>query len=310
MARSAASSASCPDGALCPSCGSAIERVHRDALDRWVSIFRKVHRYRCTRAGCGWHGLVGRDEPSALVAGSALWRTRLAWFVVGVASALAAVQSVRLASRPQAQSVTSTVPAAMIRSQATPPGQDFDGEALPADDPRVAANPSPLTLLRHCAWGVPGGNRYRGTVEQALSAARLPPEIVRQISMMAERGWTRGRVEISRAGIRSVDGRRHFGQRALAMGFGRSLCFDMRVNFTPGHVEYADLYEADDAGGRTHTVMVPDVCQNVAVLGERAEREEGAAAASAPEPAPWALALAALGLLGWQLRRRRRSGAG
>jgi hypothetical protein len=66
------------------------------------------------------------------------------------------------------------------------------------------------------------------------------------------------------------------------MGFGRTMCFATRVNFTPGHLEYADLYDATDAAGRNYAVMVPYVCGNVSVLAERAERPEVASAGAGP----------------------------
>lgn len=293
-----------PDGRHCPDCGSALEREHRHALDRWVSLFRTVHRYRCTNPDCGWEGLLGRlTETDALRAPA--WRARLVWFLVGASCALAAVQGMWLVHRAQAaeeQARAAQQRGVEMQSRATAPGVDFPGEALPEHDDRAASNPSPLNLRRSCAWGVPGGNPYRGTVAQALAAARLPPEVVRQVSEMAERGWVHGEVEISSTGIRTVDGRREFGQPLRAMAFGNTLCFDTRVNFKPGHVEYASLYEASDARGQTYTVMVPYVCQNVSVLGERGETNVGTTVM--PEPATWAMVALGLGMLAWTRRRR------
>jgi MYXO-CTERM domain-containing protein len=162
----------------------------------------------------------------------------------------------------------------------------------------VASNPSPLTLRRSCSWGRPGGQPYRGTVAQALSAALVPPDVVRKIDEMVERGWVRGQVEISRSGIRSIDGRRDFSSGIAAMGFGNTLCFSTRVNFAPGHVEYADLYEASDSRGKTYSVMVPYVCRNVSLLSERSEDEHH----ETPEPASWMIALLGLGALAWVRR--------
>ena len=148
---------------------------------------------------------------------------------------------------------------------------------------------------------MPGGNPYRGAVEQALSAAQLPAEVVREIGERAARGWVRDQVEISRTGIRTLDHRGYFGKNVLAMGFGNKLCFGMQVNFEPGHIEYASLYEITDERGQTDTAMVPCVCQNVAVLGERAEEEEDTP--KLPEPASWTLVMLALAALAWACRR-------
>jgi hypothetical protein len=112
------------------------------------------------------------------------------------------------------------------------------------------------------------------------------------------------------------------------LSFGNTLCQNSRVNFEPGHTEAADLYEAVDQRGLRHAVMVPDVCGNVSVLGERGERRRafgllasagerpdeqwrmlatGAApedAGSVPEPGTLAAALLALAAL-WGVRHRR-----
>jgi hypothetical protein len=67
---------------------------------------------------------------------------------------------------------------------------------------------------------------------------------------------------------------REFDPKRVAMTFGRTLCVNTRVNFQPGHVERADLFEATDSLGNNYSVMVPYVCGNVSVLGERAERDD------------------------------------
>jgi hypothetical protein len=278
----------------CPDCGAALERVHRHLPDRWISVFRSVHRYRCTSETCDWAGLLGRDgqPPPALIG----WPSRLLWLGVGASCTLAAVPLVPplrvwLVGAPAQAHVEAGVE---LRSRATPAGVDFAGAALPPTDARALANATPLSLKRGCAWGVPGGSPYRGTVEQALLAAGLPADAVRALGEMAERGWSQGQVEISRSGIRTLDGRRHFDPDITAMGFGHTLCFNTRVNFKPGHVEYAALYEHTDSRYRTYTVMVPYVCRNVSVLGQRGERE--IPETEVAEPASWSLVLTGLGL--------------
>ena len=291
-----------PDGGHCPACGGELTRVHRHALDRWVSLFRSVHRYRCLDPGCGWEGVLGRDAdtvpaPATAKAGR---RTVFVAFVLGAACALGAVQAVRFfKQREQAAAAVMTPPMADARhrARAIDPGVDFPGVALDAADARVRNNPSPLQLRHSCVWGVPGADPYRGTVAQALAAARLPPEVVRRIAEMAERGWNYGQVAISRDGVRSVSGDRKFGSVIRAMAFGDKLCFNMRVNFPAGHVEYAALYQADDSKGKTYTVMVPYVCQNVSVLDEREEVFDY----ETPEPSTLLMSLLGLALLyGWR----------
>lgn len=182
----------------------------------------------------------------------------------------------------------------------------------------ASAAVEPLDMRRGCAWGKPGRNPYKGTVEQALLHARLPPEVVAEVSRKVRAREVSDRLEIRTGSIRGVKHGRDFDPQRVAMSFGRTLCLNSRVNFVPGHVERADLYEAKDARGRQHAVMVPDVCGNVSVLGERGERRRALVAAgggtdeewwtlatvaamadggSIPEPGTLAAALAALAAL-------------
>ena len=49
----------------CPICGSELIRVHRRLMDRVVSIFTPVHRFRCTAAGCGYECNVRKEDERA-----------------------------------------------------------------------------------------------------------------------------------------------------------------------------------------------------------------------------------------------------
>jgi hypothetical protein len=40
----------------CPQCNGEIYRVHRHAVDRWISLYVPVQRYRCVNGQCRWHG--------------------------------------------------------------------------------------------------------------------------------------------------------------------------------------------------------------------------------------------------------------
>ena len=158
------------------------------------------------------------------------------------------------------------------------PGEHFDGEPLQpvaATGPAGSALPAtdlPLGLRRDCVWGKPGRNPYQGTVEQALVAARLPTELVAPVAARIRARQPTDRVSISTAVIRSDRGGREFSPRGLGLSFGHTMCLNSRVNFAPGHVEKADLYEVVDGAGRRRAVMVPDVCGNVSVLSAGGER--------------------------------------
>jgi hypothetical protein len=40
----------------CPRCGGAVERIRRRFIDRVLSLFRPVRRYRCENFLCHWEG--------------------------------------------------------------------------------------------------------------------------------------------------------------------------------------------------------------------------------------------------------------
>ena len=198
-----------------------------------------------------------------------------------------------------------------------PAGQSHDGVPLrltgvrlvatvPGNAPGEAARDTPvspsklsmqaasgaLALRRGCAWGDPGRDPYRGSTEQALVAAGLPAEVVRSIAAQRTAGRSVDRLRISRDSIRAEAGSRFFDPRRIDLSFGMTMCRGSRVNFAPGHVELADLYEATDARGRRHAVMVPDVCGNVSVL--QAAGENGVVASVAGSLEDRAVALSSL----------------
>jgi hypothetical protein len=113
-------------------------------------------------------------------------------------------------------------------------------------------------------------------VPRAISASRLPSDGVQQRQRLAAGAGAPAAADEDLGGVENT------------------LCFNTRVNFKPGHVEYAALYEHTDSRNRTYTVMVPYVCRNVSVLGQRGERE--IPGTEIAEPASWSLVLAGLGL--------------
>lgn len=264
----------------CPQCGSELWRVHRLRSDRWLSLLRNIHRYRCRDLACRWEGTIPRSARRRSAPRVAAAKRALA---AGVAIGLALLACIRffedIDHPPQA-----CVPATVLRY--VPAGESHDGFELTEPGPGAAVAESGLALRQGCAWGVPGRSPYRGSVKEALIAAHVPADVVRKIESQIALGVVSDRLEISRGSIRALSSPRIFDTRIVAMGFGRTLCFDTQVNFTPGHVEIADLYEAADDTGQNYAVMVPYVCGNVSVLAERAERPEAAAKASGAPGAP------------------------
>lgn len=288
----------------CPSCGEANLRLSRRPHRAYAGPDDAAsRRYRCRAPGCTWRGSLAprRLQVVAWLAAAARPARRAA-LGLGLLAAVGATSGVLMvagletwarhaagldlargqshdglplgrASRPQGGQ--------LLRAQAT--------ANRPTGDRAASAG---LTLRQGCAWGQPGRNPYRGSTEQALTAAGLPPEVVRLIAAQRQAGQKAGRLKISRDAIRLEDGSRDFNPRQMAMSFGTTLCLNTRVNFAPGHVEAADLFEARDAQGRLHAVMVPDVCGNVTVLGAR--RPGGVVAGVSGALADRSLALVAL----------------
>jgi predicted RNA-binding Zn-ribbon protein involved in translation (DUF1610 family) len=40
----------------CPECSEQVHRVRRRFIDRVISLFKPVQRYRCLSPSCGWEG--------------------------------------------------------------------------------------------------------------------------------------------------------------------------------------------------------------------------------------------------------------
>lgn len=264
-------------------------------------------RFQCPAPGCGWRGLL------ALAAGPP--RSPL---VSRIHRGVPAAALALLARAAFGLVVAAAVPAALVMlmavgqrvdrlsAWAVPPGESHDGRDLPGPRPGLAAvlpGPPPaagagqpagaepaLTLRQGCAWGKPGRMPYLGSTEQALRMARLPEQVVQDIAQMRRSGAVTDRLEISTRAIRAVSDGREFNPHSFAMSFGHTLCLDSRVNFAPGHVELASLYETRDRQGRRYAVMVPDVCGNVSVLGVRGQRAGAAAVAAGLDAAPGPLA--------------------
>lgn len=330
--------------ATCPACAAAIRRVPRSGDDRRTAHATAMRRYACTGAGCGWQGLLPRQPRRA----PAWWAGRAASSpgrTGGRPAVLAAAAGVALVLAAAGQrDALLAQPGPAVAAEAPvqwlPPGGHHEGVALSLAHPLLRADDAHapdierLALRQGCAWGKPGRNPYRGSVEQALVTARLPAAVVQRIAHKVRTGQPDDRLEIRNEGIRAARDGRGFDPRNVALTYGHTLCVNARVNFPAGHAEPASLYEAADDEGRLHSVMVPDVCGNVSVLGARMERRRarpavlaetphggpqlllvraeetaGEAARRVPEPGTPALlgaGLAAAAVLAWARRRSRR----
>lgn len=263
-----------------------------------------MRRYTCTDPACDWSGLLPRrSRPLPPVLPRVGWPTgRIPWAQVGGVllaaslTVLAGTQAVRVAFAPSAPEAMVAVAPSPTRPVAA--GESYDGDALPGRHPWLlpvsqdlagpdlpAEATTPLAMRRGCAWGLPGRNPYKGTVEQALLHARLPASVVTEVSRRVRARETSDRLEIRTGRIRGVNHGREYDPNRFAMSFGNTLCLNSRVNFAAGHVEMADLYEVADAKGQRYAVMVPDVCGNVSVLGERGEKRRPQALLTAGAPA-------------------------
>ena len=292
----------------CPRCGDAnlrLSRRHRraDAGFDGSAETPAGRRYRCRAPDCGWRGSLASQPRQALAwLAAAAGPARRAALGLGLLAAVGVAGGVLVVAGLEtwARHATGLVVAQgqshdglpLGRASMLQGGQLLWARAM-ADSSAVARAASvSLSLRQGCAWGQPGRNPYRGSTEQALTAAGLPPEVVRQIAAQRQAGQKVGRLKISREAIRLEDGSRHFSPRQMAMSFGNTLCLNTWVNFAPGHVEPADLFEARDEQGRLHSVMVPDVCGNVTVLG--AQRPGGVVAGVSAALADRSLVLAAV----------------
>lgn len=269
----------------CALCGETLRRVRRQAQD---SAQPGLRRYRCggrgAAAGCGWQGLLPRLPRPARVR-----RRQLAWRHLRTAlMPLLAVAGIGFAAAALVVKGNVLAPTSPV-APTVALGVSDDGQPLPephalrvhsvlavSDAVRAgttAPDLTPLGLRHSCAWGQPGRNPYRGTVEQALYSAALPPEVVQEIARQMRAGQPVDWLDISNAGIRADRSGREFSTRNIAMSYGMTLCLGTRVNFEPGHHERAALYEASDKQGRKIAVMVPEVCGNVSVIGQSSGRK-------------------------------------
>jgi hypothetical protein len=351
----------------CPACGAVTMRVPRLPEDLGAPGNEFQRRFRCCAVACNWQGLLplhaerkvedladtstrhehadAADTPNGAALPPTATATVTRWPRWAPAGALLFVGAVVAGSALLANK-TSQADLRADSGRNVPLGESDYGDPLPPTHPlllraslrsanapagEAADSAEGLTLRQHCAWGRPGGNPYKGTVEQALHAAHLPNEVVQQVAAKVKAGEVTDQLLIDNAGIHGQKHGREFSSRGFAMTYGRTLCVNTKVNFRPGHVEKAALYEVNDATGKRHSVMVPEVCGNVSVLSDRGRRTPAqvlaagggvelgsdvdsdggrlyamaaAATHSVPEPGTLLGVLIGLAALGWMSRKR------
>ena len=72
---------------MCPKCGADLDRIRRTSIDRLVSVFYEVHRYKCHSSRCDWSGL--RHPLKGSRRGSTA--TATIWLTVGLLALVSAV---------------------------------------------------------------------------------------------------------------------------------------------------------------------------------------------------------------------------
>ncbi len=50
----------------CPRCGGYALRIRRRRVDRLISIFKPVQRYKCQQYNCSWQGNIGVSDDRLL----------------------------------------------------------------------------------------------------------------------------------------------------------------------------------------------------------------------------------------------------
>lgn len=282
----------------CPNCQGKTRHVQRAWVDRLRGLAGiGSARFRCRDQRCGWVALMNPQPDGWAPVGPwlapLLRRSRPALLGLATVAVATVAWAAWQRQQPPPPQFVEIGPRQVAR------GASYDGDELPADHPMtikvvahltpaLASAPAatvttpgatavPLAMRRHCAWGQPGRNPYRGSVEQALTTARLPAEVVHQVTADIAARRRQDRVRITHHNIVAERSGRQFDHRHVAMTYGMTLCADTRVNFKAGHVERADLYEALATDGRKFSVMVPDVCGNVSVLAETAAADDAGA---------------------------------
>jgi len=245
------SNGSPPSSHVCPRCGRPVHKVHRSVRDRVVSVFYPVGRYYCRAEGCGWQGLLHQS-------GTGSARSRAPWIAAGtlLVALIGLATAILWLHDEDAMPVPKTPARPVARAPVEP------------EPPRAAVQESVDGQRHGCVWEGPGESPYFGTLADALTAARVPIEIVRKIEIMRDSGFVTDRLEISSAGIRSTDHRRFFGKTTKAMAMGETVCFGTRIGMPPEKTTIANLYELVDDTNMRFQVMVVQIGGNVAVLGE------------------------------------------
>lgn len=61
----------------CPRCGGPLDRIPRHGLDRFISLFMPLRRYRCSAFSCEWEGTLRAPQDGSSAYAQARRRPRL-----------------------------------------------------------------------------------------------------------------------------------------------------------------------------------------------------------------------------------------
>jgi hypothetical protein len=270
----------------CPRCGGVVYRIHRRGFDRFVDAFIPIGRFRCKDKGCDWQGRQ-TDVRDGRPAWQNLVRSPATMFLaLALLGPIAGIGAWYFGSRMLDHGDNDDVARQVVLSPGKAPGSaTAQVHAPPAG--AVAAAPAPVQPpaaapkvpretaaeepARDCVWEGPARQPYTGgTIETALNAAQLPPEIVGKVVTMHLRGLVSDRLEITSAGIRSADQQRRFSDVAKVMALEGRICYQTRIRIPAGVSIPADLYDLIDGGSTRYSVMISPSGGNVALLEEQA----------------------------------------
>jgi len=146
-----------------------------------------------------------------------------------------------------------------------PVTENYLGTPLHPQDLRYLPVPG-LQQRRVCTWSIPGGNRYRGSIDQALNSMGFRSAYYDELRTKMMLGFPDDKAVISRYGV-FIRGTGVTHPPILrSMSFDTTTCFGTFVNFGEHVFEEASVYYVRRITSETTTLVVPHVCDNIGEL--------------------------------------------